>query len=186
MRESWRPSRTSVPVGLEITSMPRRSETDSTARLNNAANAETAITARTRTPVTPTSTKSTSFAWAAGRRRSTLRADSRPTRMAAIIPDAPQKRAIRNRSPSADSGEAICSIELRTSCSPAVETGRTSRSSSITVVRSSSFWRTRPKIETSRIVSGKSEKSTLKPIAAAYCGQRSRKRSSNAYARSTT
>ncbi len=33
---------------------------------------------------------------------------------------------MRNSSPSAESGEAICSIELRTSSSPDVETGRTS------------------------------------------------------------
>ena len=57
------------------------------------------------------------------------------------------------------------------------DTGRTSRSSSMTSCRSSSSWRTSPKMETSRIVSGKSEKRTRNAIAAAYCGQRSRKRS---------
>ena len=61
----------------------------------------------------PSSAKSTSFACAAGRPRSTLSAFSRPTRSEAIIPEAPQRSAIREMSPIAESGVAIPSIELR-------------------------------------------------------------------------
>ncbi len=86
-------------------------------------------------------------------------------------------------SPIAESGVAIPSIELAMSCWPDSETGRTSMSSSMTRSRRLSSVRTRPKIETSTIVSGKSEKSTWKEIEAAYCGSRSRKRSSIARGR---
>src|SRR5262245_6195289 len=53
-------------------------------------------------------------------------------------------------------------------------------SSFVTRCRSSSSWSTSPKIDTSTIVSGKSENRTRYAIEAAYCGQRSRKRSSTA------
>jgi hypothetical protein len=109
-----------------------------------------------------------------------LKAASRPIRIEAIIPDAPQRSATSDTSPIAERGDAICSIVLSTSSWPDSETGRTSSSSVITLALSSSSCRTRPKIETSRMVSGKSEKRTRKAIAAAYCGQRSLKRSSSA------
>ena len=124
-----------------------------------------------------------SFAWAAGRPRSTLSAVSRPTRSEVIIPEAPQRSATSEMSPIAERGVAIPSIEFATSCSPDSLTGSTSTSSSMTRCRSWSSVSTRPKIETRTIVSGKSEKRTWNEIDAAYWGRRSRKRSSTARGR---
>ena len=105
----------------------------------------------------PTSTKSTSLAWATGRRRSTFIVASRPSRIDAIIPEAPQRSAISETSPMAESGVAICSIDF---LMPSAENGSTSSSSLITRLRSSSSWRTSPNTETRRIVSGTIEKRT--------------------------
>jgi hypothetical protein len=98
----------------------------------------------------------------------------------AIIPEAPQSSATSETRPIAENGEARLSIDCRISSSPSADTGSTPSSSSMTLLRRSSSWRTSPKMETSRIVSGKSEKSTRNEIAAAYCGQRSRNMSSTA------
>ena len=177
---SWRPSRRTQPEGAVT---PMLSAMRSTSRPKNAAKAERPTTTMTSSPERATSVKSTSFARAAGRPRLTLSAASRPMRIDAIIPEAPQKSAIRETKPSAESGVAMPSIDSATFVWPDSDTGRMSTSSSMTRCRSSSSCRTRPKIETRKIVSGKREKSTRYAIEAAYCVQRSRKRSSTARGR---
>ena len=115
---------------------------------------------RTSTPAANTRMKSTSFARAAGRPRSTFIAASNPRRIDAIIPDAPQRRAMSEMKPIAESGLAIPSIDCETSVCPDSETGRMSTISSITSARSSSSCSTSPKTATRAMVSGKSENST--------------------------
>jgi hypothetical protein len=83
--------------------------------LKNAPKAESPTIARTRTPEAATRMKSTSFARAAGRPRSTFIAASRPSRIDAIIPEAPQISATRETRPIRESGVAICSISRWTS-----------------------------------------------------------------------
>ncbi len=104
--------------------------------------------------------KSTSFARAAGRPRSTFIAASSPSLIDAIIPDAPQSNATSEMRPIAESGVAIWSIDCWMLPCPDCETGRRSVSSLMTCWRSSSSWSTSPKTDTSAIASGKSEKST--------------------------
>jgi hypothetical protein len=137
----------------------------------------------TRIPAAATRTKSTSFARTAGLPRSTFMAVSSPRRIDAIIPEAPQSRATRDTSPIAERGVAICSIDVSMFPCPDSDTGRRSTISSVTRCRSSSSWSTSPKIETSAIVSGNSEKRTRYAIAAAYCVQRSANMSSTARGR---
>ena len=105
-----------------------------TSLLKNAPKADRPTMRSTRTPAAAMRMKSTSFARAAGRPRSTLRAASRPRRIDAIIPDAPHSSATREMSPIAESGVAISSIDCWMSfCADSV-TGRKAMSSSMTLL----------------------------------------------------
>ena len=131
----------------------------STSRLKNAPNAERPTMRITRTPAAATRTKSTSFARAAGRPRSTFIAASSPSRIEAIIPDAPQERHQRDQADRREWRGDL--LDRLPGCCPGPTWRPGGRiSSSMTCWRSSSSWSTRPKTETSAIVSGKSEKST--------------------------
>ena len=67
MRNSWKSSRATEPVGVVISSMSSCSDSQSTARPASAANVESPMITITRRPEIPTRMKSTSFARAAGR-----------------------------------------------------------------------------------------------------------------------
>ena len=96
----------------------------------------------------------------AGRPRSTRIATSRPARSDAIIPVAAQPKTSRLTRPKAVAGDASSSICRVTSAPPLSESGSASTISLITSLRRSSLRSTIPKIATSTIESGTSEKRT--------------------------
>ena len=95
--------------------MPSRSETDSTTRLNNVANAEEGNHGQDEDARDAHQHEVHELGMGRGSSALDLEGGLEADADGGHHPDASQKSAIRNRSPSADSGDAICSIELRTS-----------------------------------------------------------------------
>ena len=87
-------------------------------------------------------------------------ADSRPPRIAPIIPVAAQTNTSRLISPAALAGVAIAVTASWTSFLPAADTGRASTIVFVTSCLTLSSWSTSPNTETSTIASGTIEKST--------------------------
>ncbi len=97
---------------------------------------------------------------AIGRDSVTCIAVSRPCRIAVIIPDAAHAKRTKLMSPTALSGVAIDVIASSTFCLPSSETGSQPTIVSTTSLRTASFCRMSPKIETRTIASGASENRT--------------------------
>jgi hypothetical protein len=95
-----------------------------------------------------------------GRPSVTPIARSSPRRIAPITPVAAQRKTSSEISPAALAGVAIAVMASSTSLRPPTETGRASTIVLVTLSRSSSFWSTSPKIETSTIARGAIENSS--------------------------